>query len=63
MEVSDSQLPKPESRLGTLDADPALANLRLQGYHLLRQAFPGHFSLVGREEVGSITLHLPQVSL
>ncbi len=50
---------------GTVLRDPCSApsGLRLRGFHPLWRAFPGHFSFVGEEEAGLLTLHLPQVSL
>ncbi len=45
------------------DSGPTLLGLYLRGFHPLRQAVSGHFSLTKVEAARPITLHPPQVSL
>jgi hypothetical protein len=55
----------PHQNHGTVvwNSNSTLSGVCLRGYHPLWRAISGHFSLTNEEAVGSLTLHLPQVSL
>ena len=61
--IGDRQFRAPKPGYATRDSSSTPSDLCLRGFHPLWQAISGHFCLISEEEAGSITLHLPQVSM